>query len=155
MATPTIRSALANLYTVLGTISTTNSYKTDVATVRRYVLDWEDASQEGLPWVGFSPGITTAGHLHGSCIRCVHAVSIAAHVRANTQSDAYDNLEDLIDDIIAAVELDPTRGQFAVSTMYKQHQTDEGSPDHMDHRGGTASAVVEFDIIYNRTTSGS
>ena len=57
----------------------------------------------------------------------------------------------LIDDLIAVLNVDTTRGSNAISTTVTQFETDEGDPD----AHGDGSVLMQVQIRYIRNTSKS
>lgn len=145
--------ALDNLVALLETISPP-TYKTDVRTVSRNVLDWHHAPQVGqLPFIGVKPESFQIQYLPGNHMRNVQTVSLGCHLKATRDEQvAWDRMDDLIDDIIAAVDSDMTLGGCAVSCKVQRVVTDEGDPNKMDSRGGIVSAVMTLEIVTQRNT---
>jgi hypothetical protein len=81
----------------------------------------------------------------------VLTVLIIGHVSGTTQDDRATKLNNLLDDIIAAMNLDTTRGSNAISSTIRQVETDEGAPD----AEGDGSMVVTMDVAYFRGTGSS
>ena len=156
MAVPAKRLILSNLETTLQGITTGNGYKTDVATVSLVTADWDGARAFGAwPVLCLMPRATIVQHQPFGLMRTTLPVDIVAHLEPTSDSDAYDKLEDLIDDVIAAVSVDPRRGGNAIDTMVDNDNTDEGDPDKKDHKGRTGSLVMRLRIIFERDTSQS
>jgi len=145
MATPTRRLILQDVKTVLETITTDNGYKTDVTTVEALGKSWATVKSGEKPWVGIVPQRESLKFEYSN-IRVVLPVLIIAHVAGATQDDRASKLNDLLDDVIAAINLDTTRGANAISSTIKTVETDEGAPDG----DGDGSIVVLVDITYFR-----
>jgi len=150
MATPTRRLVLQNIKTVLETISTGNGYKTDVDTVEALGKSWATVKPGEKPWIGIVPQRESLKFEYSN-IRVVLSVLIIGHVAGSTQDDRASKLNDLLDDIIAAVNTDTTRDNNAISTTIIAVETDEGAPDG----DGDGSMVVTLNIVYFRGTGSS
>jgi len=151
MGTPARKNILDNVETVLGTITTGNGYKTTLAAVEPFAKGWGDMGTGSKPFVGFSPGAERFEFLPGNQIRVRMDLVLTCHVSGSTQSARSVALNNLLDDLIAALNLDTTRGGHAVSTTITQTETDEGSPD-ANHEG---SMLVRAEVVYFRNTSSS
>ena len=145
--------ALDNLVALLETIRPP-TYKTHVRTVARHVLDWQGAPLDGaLPYIGIKPEQTSIAYQPGRMQRNVTTASLGCHLKATANdATAYDRMDDLIDDLIAAVDSDMTLGGCAVSCKVTRFVTDEGDPTRMDSHGGIVSAVVTLEIVTQRDT---
>lgn len=152
MSTALRRAALSDLVTTLGTISVANGYATNVTEVAMRAFEWETVYAEyELPVIGVVPGRVTYDYrANGGVIIAVQAVSLEFCVAAATQAQAWDRGDALIDDIIGAIHVDPTRGGNALHTQIRSAETDAGNPDIMDSRGGTAAGIVELEITLHR-----
>ena len=161
MATNDNRSRiLADLKTTFESITTANGYKTDVANVEQLAKVWTQVGPAYRPWIGVSPGIVRLGHQPGGVIRCTFRIEVIGLIAAGTPSARSDALNDLLDDILTAVQVDTTRGEDPVNapnrnatmTTVVEFQTDEGDiEDRQD--GGILRAALE--VVYFRTTSAS
>lgn len=146
--------ALDNLVTALGTISVANGYVTDVTEVAMRAFEWETVWHDyTLPVIGVVPQetryeyIASQGTLAlGNVIRVIQSVAIEFGYAAGDQEDAWNDGDALIDDIIGAIHVDPTRGGNALHTRILSSQTDAGNPDIMDSRGGTAMGIIRVEI---------
>ena len=145
MATPTRRLVLQNVKTVLETISTGNGYKTNVATVEALGKSWATVKPGEKPWIGIVPQRESLKFEYSN-IRVSLAVLIIGHVSGTTQDDRAGKLNDLLDDIIAALNTDTTRDNNAISTTVATVETDEGAPDG----DGDGSMVATVNITYLR-----
>lgn len=149
MGTPARKLILDNIGTVLNTITTGNGYKTDVTKVQALARGYADVKTGERPFLGYVPELETVEYLPFNHIRCTLTVRIIGHVSGQSQNDRSTKLNNLIDDIIAAVNLDPTRGTNAINTKMGQFQTDEGDPDGR----GDGSVLTTLSIVYERSTS--
>tara|TARA_R100000664_G_C2750390_1_gene137684 strand:- start:948 stop:1418 length:471 start_codon:yes stop_codon:yes gene_type:complete len=154
MATPVRELILDNVYTVLGTISIANGYKTDVTTVARSLVSWGDIGASQMPWIGFAPiGQTTVEYKPNHLLHVRMPVTVVGHVSVMSGEAKTQALAKLEDDIIAVINADTTRGGNAIRTNWQGTQTDEGNPDSDDHRGGSGTLVMAFDVLYQRTVN--
>jgi len=155
MGTPNRTSILDNIETTLTGITTANGYKTDVTTVERVLKTWDEVGSEQYPWLGFLAGIATPEYQPGNLMRMILPFTLFGHINepSSTKSDA---LSDLEDDLIAALNADQTRGDYAVSTTIKTIMSDDGDPDSDEgSKGGSGTIVMEIEIVYMRTTASS
>ena len=151
MGTPARKNILDNVGTVLNTITTGNGYKTTLATVEAFTKGWGDMGSGAKPFVGYAPGPERLQFLPGNQIRVRLDLIITCHISGTTQDARSVALNNLLDDLIAALNLDTTRGGHAVSTTITQAESDEGSPD-ANHEG---SMLVRAEVVYFRNTSSS
>lgn len=150
MATPSRNLILENIFTSLSAIDGTGNFKTTLKKVERHVKEWESVGSQEMPWAGFMPIRTLHTHQPGTVVRCVMELAIVAHVNESTDAGKSDSISDVIDDIWEALNIDTTRGGNAVMTTIMEVETDEGDPDSIDSKGGTGSAVVRANVVYNR-----
>lgn len=156
MGTPRRKDILDNIKTTLEGITTGNGYKTTIDTVERVVKEWDSVGPGSMPWLGYMARQDRLQYLPGSVIRCTLPVTVVGHVLGTSPSNASELLNNLIDDVIAALSSDQTRGGFAIATTVISHETDEGDPDALpDSRGGAGSLVVDVEVTYDRTTGSS
>ena len=151
MATPARRLILQNLKTTLESITTSNGYKNTVNTVESVAKGFSDTATGDKPWIGIYPQQESFQFEHGSRIRVTLTLLIMVHISGATVDSRSSVLNDFLDDIIAAVSVDTTRGGNAVMTTVNSVQTDEGDPDAY----GNGSMVISNDITYFRTQSSS
>ncbi len=151
MATPARKLILDNIKTVLASVSTATGFKTNIKTVERVVRDWADVARGIRPWVGFSPRLETFAFLPGKQIRATLPVVIVACVSGDSVDDKHAKLNDLHDDIIAALGADPTRGACAIDTIIRNAEDDIGDPDTADTQGFTGTLVINAEVHYMRT----
>jgi len=145
--------SLDNLIALLQSIQPP-AYKTQVRCVARKVLDWQGAPLDGpLPYIGIKPEALTVGYEPGRQLRNVQIVSLGCHLKATASDEvAWQRMDDLIDDIIAAIDSDMNLGGCAVSCKVQRVVTDEGDPNRMDSHGGIISAVITLEIVTQRDT---
>lgn len=163
MATPARKLILDDIADTLADILVANSYKTTVVTVDREVKTWAEVGTTAMPWLGFCATETSFSrqdHQPSGWIKCSMRVVIVGHVNQTTGAEKTDALANLEDDIIAAMLEDPRRGDDgsgpnAIGTYLVASRTDEGDPFTRDSRGGSGTIVVEFDVLYMRTSGKS
>ena len=80
-------------------------------------------------------------------------VTIVGHVSVVAGELKTQALAKIEDDIIAVINADTTRDGNAIRTNWKGTQTDEGNTDSNDHRGGSGTLVMAFDILYQRSVN--
>ena len=132
-------------------ITTGNGYKTTVVTVEALAKSWAGVKPGERPWIGVVPQKESFEHTPFGGIRVRLPIAIIAHVSGTSQDDRASKLNDLLDDIIAVLNVDTTRNAKAIFTSVIGVDTDEGDPDGY----GDGSMVVNVDVVYLRTTSGS
>ena len=151
MATPARRLILQNIKTVLETITTGNGYKTTVVKVEALGKSWATVKPGEKPWLGIVPQREAFQYQPAGLMRSALTVLVIAHVTGTTQDDRGSKLNNLLDDVIASMNLDTTRGSNAIHTTITGVETDEGAPDG----DGDGSMVVTLDVVYLRSTGGS
>lgn len=151
MAAPTPIGILADLKTTLEGITIANGYKTDVNKVRNVILTWEGARER--PEIGIYSERTGFAHMPFHEMRSTMTVRLVAHVDAATSDARVTAIENLSDDMIAAVMLAPTRAGCAIDTKITGYTTDQNDPDALDSRGWGATMVMTLEIMYDRTTA--
>jgi|TARA_Y100001938_G_C7947468_1_gene357490 hypothetical protein len=152
MATPARKLILDNIASSLETITTGNGYKTSVDSVNRRLVSWEEIGISQMPWVGFAPiGQSTPNYKPNGFIDVRMQVTIVGHVNSLSGAAKTTALANLEDDIIAAINDDTSRGNNAIRTNWLGTQTDEGNADSDDHRGGSGTLVMMFEVLYQRT----
>lgn len=154
MATPVRELILDNINTVLNTISIANGYKTDVTTVERTLVSWGDIGSAQMPWVGFAPiGQSSVEYKPNHLLHVRLPVTVVGHVSVRSGAAKTEALAALEDDVIAVINADTTRGGNAIRTNWQGTQTDEGNTSSDDHRGGSGTLVIAFEILYQRTVN--
>lgn len=153
MGTPNRQSIIADIKSTLEGITTGNGYQTDVDTVETVIRDWADHDIAGYPWIGIMPQLQNYTYQPGAVMRVVLRILLVAHVSSTTKALAHTSLDDLHDDIIAALETDTTRGGNAVSTTIVDHQDDTADPDTVDHDGVKGTLNMNLNVVYYRNRS--
>tara|TARA_R110000824_G_C15230416_1_gene678495 strand:+ start:1178 stop:1633 length:456 start_codon:yes stop_codon:yes gene_type:complete len=151
MGTPARTSILSNVATTLATITTGNGYNTTVETVENEAKTWADVPDSQKPWVGYVPTSETLEYLPGNQIRVVLPIDIICHVVGQTASSRSTLLNNLLDDVIAALSVDTTRASYAISTTVANVDTDEGAPGAT----GQGSMVLNIEVAFMRTSGQS
>lgn len=124
----------------------TPTFNTDVAAVFRDVRTWTEAKIDtpGRPSIGFAPGVRIFEWFPARRARITFRVDLMCHVPEDTVQDDQVNAVNLfLNDIIEALETDPTRGGNAVMTTIAEDETDE-----LDKHGGI-SMRVGVDVVYH------
>jgi hypothetical protein len=151
MGTPARTSILSNMSTTLAGITTGNGYNTTVVTVEGEAKTWADVPASLKPWIGYVPTAETLQHLPGGQIRVVLPIQVICHIVGQTQSARSNTLNNLLDDVIAVLNVDTTRGSKAISTTVVSVDTDEAAPGAT----GQGSMVLTVEVAYMRTTGQS
>lgn len=121
-----------------------------LGTVQRTFRDWGEVGKGEMPWLGCWLGKTTFQHTPGREIRAIAELRVLAHVNHESPADRAQALAAMEDAIIAALNVDITRGGAALGTFLEASET-EGQDDTIDSRGGTGTLGMLFRIIYFRT----
>ena len=116
MGTPARKLILNNLQTTFEGITTGNGFKTTVVKVQALARGYADVKTGERPFVGYVPQAEQVQHQPFDQMLCTLNVSVIGHVSGNSQSDRSTKLNNLIDDLIAALNTDTTRGANAIST---------------------------------------
>ena len=151
MRTPARTSILSNMSTTLAGITTGNGYNTSVVTVEGEAKTWADVPASLKPWIGYVPTAERLQYLPGSQIRVVLPIQVICHIVGQTQSSRSTILNNLLDDVIAVLNVDTTRGSKAISTTVVSVDTDEAAPGAT----GQGSMVLTVEVAYMRTTGQS
>lgn len=151
MATPARKLILNNLQTTFEGITVAGGYKTTIVKVQALARGYADVKTGERPFIGYVPQAEQVEYQPFNRIRCTLNVSVIGHVNGNSQSDRSTKLNNLIDDLIAALNEDPTRGSNAINTKLVQFETDEGDPDGR----GDGSVLAQVQIQYERSVSSS
>lgn len=153
MATPNSTGIINDLITALEAITTAGGYKTDVEKVTRTVKTWDEATQR--PEIGVGKGAVQYRYEYANCIRCTMRVTLGAHILAADAETRLTAVENILDDIIAAVHDDYTRSGNAIKTTIVNSEDDLGVGHAVTHQGYGASLAVELQIEWTRTTGSS
>ena len=146
MATPARRLILSNLKSTIEGVTVANGYKTNIVTVESVAKSFADTVSGEKPWVGIYPKRESLAYEHGGVIRVTFTALLICHISRATASVRADSLNDLLDDLIAVLSVDTTRGGNAVMTSIVTVETDEGDPDAYGH----GSMVATTEVIYYR-----
>lgn len=155
MATPKRQLVLDNLFEALQAIAATAGARSVPKTVERTIKEWASTGAEERPYIGMQPAREIHTHQPFFVVDVKLTVNIVGHVTSNNDTERSQNLNDLMDAIYAAIHLDTTRGNNAISTTVLQTETEEGNPDVIDSRGGGGGLVMVVEIHYQRTTGAS
>lgn len=141
------RDITSNVKTTLEAISIANGFNTDVTTVETLLKIYDEVPPSIRPWIGILPEIERAEYLPGQ-IRMVLPFNLLGYTFAatNVESDKLDDINDLHDDIIEAMNADQTRGGNAVATTLTEAETNE------DQEGQDGVVRLTFEVAYFRAT---
>ena len=151
MGTPRRTNILLDVKATLDTIIVANGYKTATVTVEQYVRPYEDVPQAQRPYIGFATGMEIPEHRPFGGMHWTIPVVVVGYVYASDWTARSAAINNLVDDVIAALETDTTRGGYAISTSIKGLETNESDPDSQ----GDGYLIMDFEIAYERTTSAS
>lgn len=147
MASPNRRAILADLESTLKGIRIANGYRSDIATVELVARTFAEARAPVRPYIGIVPGRESWAYQPFACVRVDFTVQLVCHVQIDRDRDLMlDALNDLLDDIVAVLSVDTTRGGSATMTTVSTVESDEGAPE------GGASMVIGLSVVYFRTT---
>lgn len=157
MATPARTGILLDILSTLQGITVSNGYNTEVTAVGTTLLSREEARLIGEPPVlCFGPGKDIPTHMAFEDMRVVMPVVILGYIEETEWADRSAKLNLLIDDIIAVLSVDTTRGENCVSTYFSGFDTDEQDPDAATGlKDGGGTCIVELSIPYYRTVNAS
>lgn len=152
-------SILADIKTTLQGITTANGYDSDVKLVEQERRTYEEVERSRMPWIGFWPALTqppVVPYPFGQYAKILE-VEVWAHVATDQdptteagRTERIQRLGRLEEDILVALDVDPTRGGYAVDTLQvAPASTDEGVPDQVQsrkrgERGSTGSLRIAF-----------
>jgi hypothetical protein len=142
---------LLNIRSTLAAITTANGYKTQVATSSDSIVPLEDVPSSMRPYTGWMTGTEVPQMQPFGAMRWVVPVVVVGYVTATAWADRSAAINNLADDILAALSVDTTRGGYAVMTTIRGIETNENDPD----AGVDGYCILDFEIVYNRTTSAS
>ena len=148
MATPARKLILENLQTTFEAITTGNGYKTTVTLVQALARGYFDVKSGERPFIGYVPTTESMQHQPGDNVYNIMNMSVIGHIAGDTLAERQTKINNLIDDVIAALNVDTTRGANAISTTALSVETDEGDPDAF----GDGSFLMQTQIRYVRTT---
>ncbi len=154
MADPPRRVAIQALKARLETITVANGYKTTVDTVSRLLKTWSEVGNESRIYIGIMAKREDYEYQPSDNVRVVFMVELICHVQGQDSAAARANkLDDLIDDIMRANDLDPNLTVATVPsvTMWRPVWSDS---DEEDEYGGS-TARVSLQLVYHRSQGGS
>lgn len=149
MGTPSRTSILLDIKSTLTAITVVNGFKTTVVTSESKLRSRDEVVGDERPYTGFGPGRSTYENLMGH-MRVTMPWTVVGYVQEDDEIIASAAINDLEDDIIAAVMADPTLGGFATFTKIVDDLTDEADPNRRDISDDGNAAVVNFETIYYR-----
>lgn len=144
-------NALLDVVSAMEGITAGNGYANTVQVVYRHAVDWHTVRVDGpLPCIGVLPLACSFEHVSPRQMRGRQEVAIEFGYAAATDDEVWERGDTLVDDIIAALLADRTRGGHALGTEIVSVETEQGNPDTMDSAGGTAAGIVRATIILQR-----
>lgn len=153
MGTPSRTSLQLDIQSTLEAITVANGYKTTVITVEPAWRGRDDVSEGERPYLCW--GIDREEYEHQMFANLKVDITwsvyglISETLRTWTTMSAA--LNNLVDDVIAAIMADPTLGGHAVTTLLVASETDEADPDRFE--GGWCG--IDFKTTYHRETTAS
>lgn len=151
MATPARKLIIDSVVEALGTIAAP-TYKTTVRKVERVAKEWSSVPEGEKPWLGVTPGKERYEYEPMGHMKATLQLNVVGHVAAEDPDAAGIALSDLVDDVIAALSVETTRGvEDCIRTNVVDSETDEGDPDAT----GNGSIVITVEVTYLRTTRSS
>ncbi len=155
MATPVRKNILDALVDLFEDITVANGYKTTLATVARTVKDWGTWGAQEAPALGMKPGKEAFTYEPGQLLVKL-PIELGVYLVATSDTERSTKLNNVLDDVIAALESDPTLGVAGViETNILGGETDEGDPDTADSRGGSGFLVINIEVVYLRSPARS
>ena len=147
MATPSRKLILDDIKTTCEGIAVAAGFKSNVATVLRVAKTWTQAKNLAKPLIAIVAGAERIEERGFNFIDAFWTVSLIGYIEKDADPDVnLTRINELQDDMIAALHADIRRGGNAISTKAKSFETDE-----MDE-AGQESMVMGFEIHYERTT---
>lgn len=153
MATPAAKLIFDDLVTALEGITVANGYKTNVLSVLFHSEMPEDATAR--PTIGVHRMPVQYSYDYPGVLRCTAPVTLFGHVDGATEAARFAAIENLLDDMIAAVHADPTRGGNAIDTIVTQSDDDTGEGGLRYSQGLGASVALQLQVRWDRVTSSS
>jgi len=145
------RLILANLKETLVGIREADGYKTTVHDVEIAAKAFAEIKTSQRPWIGIVPGREDWTYQPAGGIRSTWNVALIIHQARFTKDQdlQFDRLNEMLDDVVAILNVDTTRGGCAVMTTIAGLESDEGANE------GGAGMVIRLEIVYFRTTGAS
>jgi hypothetical protein len=154
MSTPNSTAILSNIVSTLSAITTGGGYHTTVAEVCRYGRNPEEAPKR--PSLYVHKGAVEYSYAHGNMLRCTMTVTIFGHVYAATHALRDAAIEELLDDCVAALMVDPTRGGNAIDTVFVRSEDDVSDlPSQRTAQGLGSDFALEITVMWDRLTTSS
>jgi len=146
---------VANVKTTLEGITVVGGFNTTVTTVEPYLRSREEVKPGEMPYLGFGFDPDPYEHYPSSKMRVKTPLTVVGYVQTRGWAARSAALNLLIDDVIAAMFADITRGGYAIMTTLRETQTDECDPDVDSHGEGKGMCYVSFDVVYERNITAS
>lgn len=157
MATPARTNILLELKSALEAITVANGYKTEVTAVSPMLVSREEARDIGIPPViCFGSARDVPVHEAFQDMRVEMEVAILGYVEESDWTTRSAAINNLIDDIIAAVSSDATLNSNAIMVTFTEFASDEADPDAtLGKSNGGGTCIVLIKVVYERTVNSS
>lgn len=143
--------ALLDLVSTLEGITQGSGFATTIQVVHKRAIDWHESRRIGaLPCIGVLPLACPFTHISPAQMLGRQDVAVEFAYAASDDDEVWETGDVIVDDIIAAVLADRTRGGYAIGTEIASIETEQGNPDTMDSAGGTAAGIVRVTLIFQR-----
>jgi hypothetical protein len=153
--TPVRELILADIKSTLESISTANGYKTAVDTVEPFLRSRDEVKSGERPYIGFGPDSETAEHYSFGTIRVQLPFTVVGYIEEADWATASGKINDLRDDIVAAIMEDPTLGANCTQVILLNDLTSEADPDRRSIPGDGGAVVLNFRVTYYRDSASS
>jgi hypothetical protein len=151
MGTPARTSILLALRTRLAAISVAGGYKTTLVTFDDSVRAPEEVGQSERPYLAWEIQNETNSHSAFSAMRWKMGVLVVGYVYSTDWATRSAAVNNIADDVLAAIFSDETWSQNAVQTTCRELITNENERDN----GGDGICVLDILIEYERSTTAS
>ena len=155
MGTPVRTSVLADIKSTLEAVSTANGFKTDVDTVEPFLRSRDEVKPGERPYLAFGADRETYEHYCFGTMRVQMPFTVVGYITQNDWTAASAAINNLRDDVIAAIMADPTLGGNATQVLLLEDLTDEADPNRGDIPADGGAVVLNFRVTYYRDTSSS
>lgn len=147
---------LADIKSTLESVSTANGYKTAVDTTEPVLKSRDEIPEGKRPYIGFGPDRETYEHMMGNTMRVQMPFTVVGYIGDEVDwATASGEINDIRDDIIAAIMEDPTMGGNCTQVLVLDDLTDEADPNRRDISDDGGAVVVNFRVTYYRDTASS
>lgn len=149
---------LRDIRSTFEAVSIANGFKTDVTTVEEFLRSRDEVETGNRPLIGFGADQETYEHHMGNVMRVQLPWTAVGYIRetdSEVWDDSLDTINDLRDDIIAAIMADHTLGGSATQTLLLSDLDDTADPNRRDISEDGGAVVLNFMTTYYRTTGSS